>query len=295
MLFISAATPIDAAHVIVDSVPPDPSGHATLMLSFIALGVALITLFAVLRQIWLAKETLKATIADLEITRAQLAETQQASEQTRHALALTQQQVELSRQEAIAVVRRTAPRVVAEVREETAGEIPYRGLFVSNKGGGIANYVTVSGMTPQFQNASYKMVSAAENVIQVLAVNETRYVFELSFPKGSYAQNVRIRYLDVFGNKYITEYRSINEGLQFPIFREPWLGKDYGFPCPEKSSAEVSWPVEHYERHEDFVDERVESRGPLDANTSREAEAPNDIELYVSRAVEDGDRRPGIP
>jgi hypothetical protein len=296
MLFLATAAPVKAAHVIIDSAPSDPTAHATLILGIMAIGIALITLLAVLRQIWLAKETLKATNADLDLTQAQLKETQQASEQTRQALALTQQQVEMSRQEAIAVVRRTAPRVVGEVRETESGGIPFRALYVSNKGGGIANYVTVSGMTPHYQNASYKMVSAAEHIIQVLAVNETRSVFELSFPPGSYAQYVRIRYLDVFGNKYITEYRSINEGLQFPIFREPWLGKEYGFQRPGKWSGEVTWEVEHYERYEGFVDEPVEKPGPVDTNAPREAEEPNDLELYVSGAAEDGDRTPpGMP
>jgi hypothetical protein len=187
---------------------------------------AVITLFAVLRKIWLVKETLKATIA---------------------------------RQEAIAAVRRTAPRVVAEVRAEDEDNIPFRMLYVSNEGAGIAYRVTVSGMIPDYRNASYKAVSAAEHVIGVLAVNEARYVFGLSYPAQSYARNVRVRYLDVFGNKYITEYRSINEGPLFPIFREPWLGKDHGFAPPEKSSAEVSWPIENYERHEAFVDELVEN------------------------------------
>lgn len=136
------------------------------------------------------------------------------------------------------------------------------------------------------------MVQAAEHVIQVLAVNEERYVFGLSFPTGSYARNVRVRYLDVLGNKYITEYRAVNEGLQFPIFREPWLGEEYGFLRPEKSSAEVSWPVEHYERHEDFVDEPVEQQGPIDPNGPRDAEEPNDLELLIGGAAEDGDRMP---
>jgi hypothetical protein len=156
-----------------------------------------------------------------------------------------------SRQEDIAAVRRTAPRVVAEVRAEYEDSVPFRMLYVSNNGGGTAYNVTVSGMTPE--------VSAAEHVIQTLAVDEARYVFGLSYPAQTYARNVRVRYLDVFGNKYITEYRSINEGELFPIFREPWLGKDDGFAPPEKSSAEVSWPIENYERHEGFVEELVEN------------------------------------
>lgn len=291
MQLIAASDPLKAAHVIVDSAPADPTAHVTLILGCIAVGIALITLVAIGWQIWLAKETLKATNQDLDLTRAQLTETQQASEQTRQALALTQQQVELSQREAVAVVRRTAPRVIAEVREETTEGIPYRALFVANKGGGIASNVIVSGLTPD-HNGTNKVVSAAEHVIQVLAVNEERDVFNLSFPIGTYAQFVRVRYLDVFGNKYITEYRSINEHLHAPVFREPWLGRDYGFPPPEKSSAEVTWPVEHYERHDDFMDEPVENPGPVDPNAPREADEPNDLELLIDGAGEDGDRMP---
>jgi hypothetical protein len=199
------------------------TAQTTLVLGCAAVGIAVVALFAVLRQIRLAKNTQR------------------------------------SRQEAIAVVRRTAPRVVAEVHAEDEDNIPFRMLYVSNKGGGTAYNITVSGMIPDHRNASYKTVSTAEHVIQVLAVNEARYVFGLTFPSRSYARNVRVRYLDVFGNKYITEYRSINEGQLSPIFREPWLGKDHGFAPPEKSSAEVSWPIENYERHEAFVDELVEN------------------------------------
>jgi len=132
-------------------------------------------------------------------------------------------------------------------------------LYVSNQGGGTAYNVTVSGIRPGHRNASSIAVWAAKHVIETLAVDEARYVFGLTFPAQTYAQNVRVRYVDAFGNKYITEYRSIDEGQLFPIFREPWLGKDLGLAPPAKSSAEVSWPIEDYERHAAFVDELVEN------------------------------------
>ena len=62
----------------------------------------------------------------------------------------------------------------------------------------------------------------------------------------------------MLGNTYITEYRSINEDLCFPVMRVPWLGSDYGFERPEKCSDEVTWAVEHYERYPGFFDEPVE-------------------------------------
>jgi hypothetical protein len=154
----------------------------------------------------------------------------------------------LTKARAIAAVRRAAPRVVAEVRAEYEDNIPFRMLYVANEGDGIAYNLTVSALIPDDTNASYTIVPAAEHGIEALGVNEARYVFGLSFPARSYARNVRLRYLDAFGNKYITEYRSIDEAQLLPIFREPWLGREYGFASPQKSSAEVSWPVENYER-----------------------------------------------
>jgi hypothetical protein len=66
--------------------------------------------------------------------------------------------VEPSPQEAIAAIRRAAPRVVAEVRAEDEDNIPFRMLYVANVGGGIACNVTVSGMTPDYKSDSYKAI-----------------------------------------------------------------------------------------------------------------------------------------
>jgi hypothetical protein len=63
----------------------------------------------------------------------------------------------------------------------------------------------------------------------------------LSTPPG-YCQKIRIRASDVLGNKYITEYLSLGASLAYPVFREPWLGKDIvprpvRMKCPGKSST----------------------------------------------------------
>jgi hypothetical protein len=256
-------------HVVVDTIPTDP-------LSVAVVVVSVVTLLAVFYQIWLARRTLVATNDELKLSNAQLAEAQKASEQTRQALALTQQQIELSRQDAVAAVRRAAPRVVAEIRDETIDGVPRRSLVVTNKGGGTASYVTVSGLTPKF-GGGLEMHPTAGNVVQALAAGEVRYSkIDLAYPAGSYAQKVRIRYFDASGYKYITEYRSINEDLAFPMFREPWLGEQFGFPRPERCSDRVTWAVEHYERYPGFLDE------PVDEMREAEAEAveqPTVLEL----------------
>ena len=102
--------------------------------------------------------------------------------------------------------------MIAEVRADYEDNVPFRLLYVSNIGAGAAYNVTVSGTIPDERNAS--------STIPVLAANEARYAFGLSYPAQEYARNVSVRYADVSGNEYITEYRSIDEGQLFPIFRE---------------------------------------------------------------------------
>jgi hypothetical protein len=257
-------------HVVVDAIPTDA-------LAVAAVVVSVATLLAVFYQIWLARRTLDATNDELKLSMAQLAEAQHASEQTRLALVLTQRQIELSRQDAVAAVRRAAPRVVAEIRDETFENVPRRSLVVINKGGGTASYVTISGLTPK--DGGLEFHPAAGNVVQALAAGEEGYTkIGLPYPTGSYAQKIRIRYLDAFGNKYITEYRSMNEGLEFPTFREPWLGEQFGFPRPEKCSGRVTWEVEHYERYPGFFDEPVDEASLAEVEGT---EQPTEFELLA--------------
>lgn len=257
-------------HVVVDAIPTDA-------LAVAAVVVSVVTLLAVFYQIWLARRTLDATNNELKLSNAQLGEAQKASEQTRQALALTQQQIELSRQDAVSAIRRAAPRVVAEIRDETFEDVPRRSLVVMNKGGGTASYVTVSGLTPK--DGGLEFNPAAGNVVQALAAGEERYTkIGLPYPTGSYAQKIRIRYLDAFGNKYITEYRSINEELAFPTYREPWLGEQFGFPRPEKWSDRVTWEVEHYERYPGFLDEPVDDTPTAEVEG---AEQPTEFDLLA--------------
>ena len=257
-----ALTPASPVPVIVESTPADPVAVAGLWVAIVAAAVALVTLAAVGIQIYIAKRTLDATIREISLAENQLRETQAAAERTTEALSLTRDQIGLMRADSIAAIRQAAPQLIAEVRDEEFGGIPERNLFIINKGNGVARYVAASGMTPSHEGT--KIQFAAEHVFQVIGPGEERPAMNLSYPTGSYARNIRIRYRDVHGNKYITEYEAINEGLSYPVLREPWLGREFGFPKPEKWSEEVSWPVDHYERHPDMRDEPVTKPPPED-------------------------------
>jgi hypothetical protein len=80
----------------------------------------------------------------------------------------------------VSAVRPAAPRVVAEVRADDEDGVPFRMLYVSNIGAGSAYNVTVSGTLPDARNAS--------SSIKVLAANEARYAFGLSYPAQEYAR-----------------------------------------------------------------------------------------------------------
>ncbi len=246
--------------VIVDKLPspaPDHFAVTGLHLAEAALVVSLITLFGVLIQIWLARrtldvtneeltltrETLKAAQAELELAVNQLGETRRAAEQTKLALDYSKEQSLLAKREAIDRVKQISPQLTAEVRFD---ELAQKFVVWLVNHGGVARYVGLSALDPAGQ-----LYSRAGNTLQILGANEQQPT-GLKWPNvpssSRYAQKVRIRYSDIYGNKYITEYRSLSDTLAYPVFREPWLGKEYGFPPPEKCSEFVSWPVEHYER-----------------------------------------------
>jgi hypothetical protein len=51
-----------------------------------------------------------------------------------------------------------------------------------------------------------------------------------------------IRYEDVFGNRYSTEYKLFNSTCKDHVWRRPWVGKDFDVPKPLHDSADPpSW------------------------------------------------------
>lgn len=265
-----------ALHVIVEKLPPpaaDGVAVASLHIAEVALAVGVITLIAVCVQIWLARRTLEVTNVELDLAREtleaareelrlagqQLVETQKASEQTQRALEYSQEQITIARREAIDRLRQSAPQVTADVRFDEARQA--WALWLTNRGG-VARYVGLSG-----RDGNSVVYSRAGNTFQVLGPGEELET-KMRWPaigKPRYASNIRIRYTDTFGNRYMTEYESLGESLAYPVLREPWLGKEYGFPKPTKCSDAVSWAVEHFERLVDPGGEPLDYDEPLDS------------------------------
>lgn len=244
---------------VAAAAPVNEQGAIALYTMYIALAaliVAVITFVAVCVQIWLARRTLdltndeleltdqalKAAKDELELAKEQLRETKNAADQTRLALQYTKEQIDIARRDAVNRIKQSAPYVIADVRLDQDGQTDV--VWITNKGG-VALYVGLSGISPD-SKTSYR----ADNSFELIGPNEERPTKMRWLRTGlaQFAQFVRLRYRDTFGNRYISEYRSLGETLHYPVFREPWLGQEYGLPRPVKCSDRVSWPVEHYER-----------------------------------------------
>ncbi len=251
-------------HVIVDNLRADPWAITAGIAAVIAAIVAIITLFVAIRtlrltarQTRLAKKTLDATKAELELANAQLTETAKASRQTQEALKLGHQQLEFMQKADLDRARSLAPRITA--RMELGGSGARYVLRLSNSGA-TASYVLVTGRDPagDFHNPFRQKLDPGEDIML------TEF-YVLPSTQQNYCQGIRIRAKDLLGNKYITEYRSLGVSLAYPIFREPWLGKDIGAPRPSRCSEDVSWEVEHFERTIGEPDEPVEQGFDIDA------------------------------
>jgi hypothetical protein len=184
----------------------------------VAIIISLITLAAVLFRIRLAKRTLHATKDESKLSNTQLAEAPETSEQTRQARRSCNSRSN-SRARTRSAIRRAAPRVVAEIRDKTFENVPRRSLVVINKRGGTASYVTISALTPK--DGGLEFHPAAGTLAQALAAIEERYTkIGLPYPTGSYAQKIRIRYLDAFREQ--VHYR-------VPFHeRRPWSSRRFG-------------------------------------------------------------------
>jgi hypothetical protein len=238
MLFVAPAT----IHAVIDRMPIE-------WWAILAVVFEIFTLLAVGYQIWLAMSALRVARRELVQANAQLELTRQTSDQTTEALRLTRQQLDIMQTGELNRLRATAPRIVAESTfvEYTQSDQ----LTLVNKGG-VAQFVMLS-----CRDKTGESHPAAGNFFQTIAPGE-RSITKIECPSGAnYIRNLRIRANDIYGNKYITEYRTFNKTLLFPIFREPWLLKEFA-PRPLRCSEEVSWPVEHFERLIGVPDEPVE-------------------------------------
>jgi len=133
----------------------------------------------------------------------------------------------------------------------------YRSVSIRNKGS-TAFYVSVAGRSSENEPSG-----SAENFFQVISPGESVPTkITIVGPGAKYAQKIRIRYYDAYGEKYITEYRSLGESLAYPIFRVPWLGREIGDAKPKRWSDEVSWEVEHFERTLGVPQESLDPKPP---------------------------------
>lgn len=136
-----------------------------------------------------------------------------------------------------------------ELREAALEAFGYEMLLINR--GATALYVSI------FARSDDGLSLQQTNTTQVLGAGETIRTRVTVTHDLMYVQKVRIRYQDVFGNKYMTEYRSLSRGLTYPIFRLPWLDRKLE-PRPPKWSGEVTWEVEHFERQADDPNEKLD-------------------------------------
>jgi hypothetical protein len=199
------------------------------------------------RQTVLAELAFDAATKELVLAESQLRSTEEASKQTLESLDLSRKQVEYMQRADVDRKRALAPRVVATMKQGGTGSNYI--MYLSNSGA-TAAYLLVTG----HDSAG----GGHREFVQNLDPGESRaFAAFTAAGEASYCQFVRIRYRDVLGNRYITEYRSLGANLAYPIFRSPWIGEGI-VPRPERCSEEVSWPVESIERSPGEFDEPVE-------------------------------------
>jgi len=143
----------------------------------------------------------------------------------------------------------STPIVVAELRAVETGDNADQ-LVIVNKGKSTALQVRFSCYT------SERPISVAQYTLPPLLPGE-KFVMPLQIQRApstpEWIKHLRIRYLDLYGKYYITEYENLNPSSSYYVWRRPWIGKEVGFPKPEHnseglSSKDLLWLVEPLER-----------------------------------------------
>jgi hypothetical protein len=149
--------------------------------------------------------------------------------------------------------RAIAPFVVAEERGEPPDTPLY--LELKNVGPGLAMNVRYSCIRDG------EPIPAAGTFGPPIAPNDRfRTDVILLSPDGTYTplSRLRVRYDDALGNAYITEYPVFDRTERPPRYRVPRLP---GAPKPVSWSAELSWPMQHYERVMRYPEESYREQG----------------------------------
>lgn len=217
-------------HVIVDNIPSDPWAITAAIAALVAAAVGIWALFV-------AISALKATKKELQLADSQLTATQEATRQTQAALDLGQEQLRTMQKAELNRIRELAPHVTATMKWDArfSGHV----MYIRNVGGSVAKHLLVTGFDP---NGKPHRVD-----IGFLDRGEERRVDDFFSRQVQYCKDIRIRAFDVYGHKYITEYRNLSSTLGYDVFRQPWLDENIE-DRPKRCSDEVSWEVESFER-----------------------------------------------
>lgn len=233
-------------HVIVDVIPSDRWAVTAAIAALVAAGVGIWALFVAISALNAAKEELR--LAD-----SQLKATQEATEQTQDALKLGQEQLRTMQKAELNRIRELAPHVTATMRWNQ--RLNGHAMYIHNVGGSVAKHLLVTGFDP---NGKPHRVD-----IGFLDRGEERMLDEFFGAQVQYCKDIRIRAFDVYGNKYITEYRGLSATLGYDVFRQPWLDENVE-DRPERCSDEVSWEVQSFERVPGLEPEPVEEGFDID-------------------------------
>ena len=129
------------------------------------------------------------------------------------------------------------PIVVAEAT--AANPTQFRFLALKNVGQGPAVNVRFSGLLNgnEFSAAQYGVAALAAS-----GCTSTPLQLHKDFESRWPVYELLIRYEDIFGNTYATEYIRFDEGAEWYTWKRPWLGKDLGLPKPGRcSDDEPPW------------------------------------------------------
>lgn len=139
--------------------------------------------------------------------------------------------------EAIHQAQLVTPIVIAEASAKRPGQFRY--LTLSNVGQGPAINVRFSGntWTGEFSAAQHSVAALGSG-----GISQTNVQLHKDYEKRDPICQLLIRYEDIFGNNYSTEYVTFQEDSEWYVWRRPWLGKRLNLPRPPMCSEdETSW------------------------------------------------------
>jgi hypothetical protein len=143
-------------------------------------------------------------------------------------------------------VQMMTPIVVAEASPKRP--TVYRYLSLRNVGEGPAINVRFSGALngADFSAAQYSVAAIAPSGLVQTSL-QLHNNFEARWP----IYELLMRYEDIFGNTYATEYRLFDDSSEWYRWKRPWLGKELGALRPEQCSEdEAEWglkPRKYYD------------------------------------------------